>query len=171
MDVTKMESKRLKYRPFMETDYDDLYDILSNKITCHYLPGVEQYTKEQVQKWLTYFISTFSIENRHVIYAITTKDNDKVIGYTGCNYVPEFKTNEIKYIFHPDFFGKGYATEAAQTMKDVAKELGFKWLVGLADVDNIPSQVILKKIGYTYKKTIDIWGGTMKYYELELNGD
>ena len=168
MNFNHIQSNRLDYRPFAEQDYSDLQKILTNPITCTYLPGADVYTDEQVHKWLNYFLKSFSIEKKHVIYAIRLIDHPTMIGYCGCNFVPEFNTNEIKYIFHPDYFGKGYATEAAFTMKDVAKAFGFSTLVGLAEVENIASQRVLEKIGYQYIKTMDIWGGTMKYYELKL---
>jgi len=168
MDFLQMQSQRLAYQPFQPYDYDDLVKILSNPMTCQYLPGETVYTKEQIQKWLQYFINSFSIEKKHVIYAIRLHQQPTIIGYCGCNFVPEFHTNEIKYIFHPDYFGKGYATEAAMQMKEIAQAFGFEKLVGLADIENIPSQKILEKIGYEYQTTMDIWGGTMKYYELQL---
>lgn len=168
MDHINRRSERLSFQPFTEQDFDDLHRILSNPQTCQYLPGGKPYTEEQVLKWLHYFIKSFSIDKKHVIYAIRLHKNPRIIGYCGCNFVPEFNTNEIKYILHPDYFGHGYATEAAEMMKQIAKEFHFDTLVGLADSRNKASQRILEKIGYVYKKTIDIWGETMKYYELEL---
>ena len=53
-------------------------------------------------------------------------------------------------------------------MKKVAKLLGLKHLVGLADINNIPSQKVLEKIGYEFKEVVEHWGSTLKYYELKL---
>ncbi|QMS85573.1 GNAT family N-acetyltransferase [Candidatus Xianfuyuplasma coldseepsis] len=168
MDLTTLQSKRLTFQPFNAHDFEDLYRILSNQQTCQYLPGGKPYTEEQVHKWLNYFINSFSIDKRHVVYAIRLHNDLRIIGYCGCNFVPEFNTNEIKYILHPDYFGYGYATEAALMMKQVASTFDFTTLVGLADIRNIASQRVLEKIGYIYQKTIDIWGETMKYYELPI---
>ena len=163
-----LTSERLRYRRFNEEDFADLYRILGDPIVCLYLPGVTQHTEEHVRKYLAYFIRTFDSETHQYIYAITCQDAEEVIGYCGCAYVKEFECNEIKYFFRPDQFGKGYATEAAKRMKQLAQDDGLTHLVGLADIRNIPSQRILEKIGYIYQKTIPLWGETMKYYTIKL---
>lgn len=168
MNVNSFVSARLSYTPFQESDFDDLYRILSNPIVCQYLPGVESYTKEQVQKYLMYFMKTFDESTNQYIYAIRKRDASNIIGYCGCAYINEFSCNEIKYFFHPDAFGQGYATEAALRMKQLAQEVGITHLVGLADIRNKASMRILEKIGYVYQETISIWGETMAYYTLNL---
>ena len=168
MNYNHLESTRLTYEPFKESDFDDLTDILTDSVVCEYLPGDTPYSVEMVKRWLNFFINSFSVEKKNLIYAIRIKGKDKVIGYCGCNYVAEFEANEIKYILNKNYFGFGYATEAATTMKLLAKELGLSFLVGLADIGNIPSQKVLEKIGYEYQKTVELWGATLRYYELHL---
>ena len=168
MNYQQLESSRLTYTPFQESDFDDLVDILTDPVVCEYLPGDTPYSVEMVKRWLSFFINSFSVEKKNLIYAIRIKGKEKLIGYCGCNYVTEFETNEIKYILNKDYFGFGYATEAASTMKVLAQNVGLTFLVGLADIHNIPSQRVLEKIGYEYQKTVELWGATLRYYELHL---
>ena len=166
--LDKLQSKRLSYRRFKETDLEDLFNILGDPVVCQYLPGSEVYTKEQVGKWLNYFIKSFNADKQHYIYAVTQKESDKVIGYCGCAYIDEYKCDEIKYFLNKDFFGQGLATEMAFRMKQLAKDVGLKHVVGLSDIHNIGSQKILEKIGYKYVENVSLWGSMLKYYELDL---
>lgn len=168
MNLDAFESERLFYRAFTKNDFDDLFSILGNPKTCEYLPIKDCYNENQVNRWLDMFASNFSITRKNVTYAITLKNNTKVIGYAGCSYIKEFNCNEIEYVFNESYFGKGYASEAARKMKEVAIQLDLKKLVALADINNIPSQKILEKIGYTYIENKYLWGITLKYYELTL---
>lgn len=167
-DLKQLSSERLEYRGFTESDYDDLNEILGNEEVCRYLPVSGVYTKEQVQRVLNYFIKTFVIEEKNLHYIVTLKGTDTVIGYCGCSYIKEFECNEIEYFLKPQFFQKGYASEIAFKMKEVASSLGLKHLVGLADINNIPSQKVLEKIGYQYIDVRILWGSTLKYYQLAL---
>ena len=135
---------------------------------CKFLPGDKPYTKEQVTKVLDYFVKTFVIENKNLHYAVEKKGTKEFIGYCGCSYIEEYKCNEIEYFLNPKFFGRGYASEMAFVMKDVAIELGLTSVVGLADRHNIPSQKILEKIGYVYQSDVVHWGLELKLYRLGL---
>lgn len=169
MNLKNLESKHLLYRPFEAADYDDLFAFLSLDEVCEYLPGDKAFNDVQVKKWLNYFIQTFDIEKPNMIYAVSTKNDPKVIGYVGLAYVVEFSKNEIMYAFHPEVWGKGYATEASHKMKEVAVSCGLKEVIALADINNGASERVLLKVGYRYVEDIEIWGLKMKYFELELN--
>jgi ribosomal-protein-alanine N-acetyltransferase len=169
MNHTNFASKRLQYRPFKETDYDDLFAFLSTKEVCAYLPGEEPYNAVQVQKWLNYFIKTFDETKPNLVYAVSFVNELEVIGYVGLAYVKEFEQNEIMYAFHPKVWGKGYATEASYMMKELAQELKITKLIGLTDIDNIASEKVLRHIGYEFVKNLEIWGLEMKYFELDLS--
>ena len=168
MDLNSFQSDRLNFRPFCENDLGDLVSILSNKQVCEYLPGENPYTHEQVSRVLNYFIKTFIIDKKNLHFICSLKGTNTVVGYAGCSYIIEYDCNEIEYFLKPDYFGNGYASEMAFEMKKVAIELGLTHLVGLAHIDNIPSQKILEKIGYEFKNNVEHWNCPLKYYELNI---
>jgi len=168
MNLVKFNSERLDFRAFEEKDFNDLYAILGNEEVCEYLTGDQTYTEEQIKRLLDYFIKTFVIEKKNLHYAVTLKDTNEFIGYCGCSYIKEYECNEIEYFLKPVYFGKGYASEMAKMMKGVAINLGLKHLVGLADINNIPSQKILEKVGYKFDSVVEHWGLKLKYYTMDL---
>ncbi len=67
----------------------------------------------------------------------------------------ENRTGEVGYVLHPDVWGKGLATEAAQEIL----ALGFKRhhmhrIFATCEPGNHASQRVLKKIGMTYEGTM-----------------
>lgn len=166
--MSTLESKRLKYTKFTKDDFADLYEFLSSEEVCRYLPGPKAFSKEQITRWLHFFIDSYDIDKPNLIYAVREKGGQKVIGYAGFAYVDEFQKNEIMYAFHKDVWGQGYATEAAFQMLDIAKSYNQKRIIALADTRNIASQKVLLKIGYKQKDQIKLWGSDLYYYELRL---
>lgn len=166
--MLNIESDRLVYRKFTKDDYEDLYEILSNPKVCTYLPGDDNKSKEEIEKWHTMFQNSFMDDRQNRIFAILEKGSKKVIGYGGLGYVKEFDKIEIMYGFNEFVWGKGYATETSLRMKELAIELGIKDLIALADINNIASQKILRKTGFEEVEQIHIWGIDCFYYEMKL---
>jgi RimJ/RimL family protein N-acetyltransferase len=164
----KLNSLRLEYRPFLESDYDDLEDILSRNEVCLFLPGKTPRTPIQIEKTLTHFIKNFQIEKANVVFAVSIQNQKKVIGYAGLQYVKEYDKTEIMYGFHNDYWKKGFATEASLRMKELAKEWVITDLIALADTENIGSQNVLIKTGFKKMNEVDLWGLHMYYYEMNL---
>jgi len=61
---------------------------------------------------------------------------------------PEWwQTWELGYVFHPDHWGRGYATEACRTLLDAAFEGGAHRVVAHCDPANIRSWALLERLG------------------------
>lgn len=162
-----LSSKRCTYREWKLSDYDDLKEIFSNDKVCEYLPINGHLTDEQIKKVLDRHIAMApSNKQESSLYAI--KYEGKVIGYCGVVFIKEKDKFEIMYGLNEDYWGQGFASEAAFIMKEVAKEKGLKEVIAFADPKNIPSNLILKKIGYQFIDEIDLWNMRLSYYEMSL---
>ena len=65
------------------------------------------------------------------------------------------------------FWGRGYDFESALPCIDFAfNELGLDRMVSLANVENVASTGLMKKLGFTYEKDIHIYGEDAVYYAL-----
>ena len=107
----KIETDRLILRQFEESDYDDLYEFLSQRKEDEFeaYPGI---TYENGKEHLAYRVHSDEF------VAIELKETGKVIGnvYFGKR---DFEAREIGYIVNKDYQRKGYAREAvAAVLKD-----------------------------------------------------
>jgi RimJ/RimL family protein N-acetyltransferase len=69
---------------------------------------------------------------------------------------------EVGWHLHPDWQGRGYATEAARAMLERAGAAGIEVVVALIDLDNERSQRLAMRLGMQDEGVTDRW------YELTL---
>lgn len=165
---SRLESERLVYRKLQEEDLMFFYQVLQNPQVCLYLPGPKIYPKEIIKRFYDFYKESFSVEERQLVYLVLEKDSFKPIGYAGIQPVKEFKQIEIFYVLDEPFWNKGYATEVSLRMKELAKEVGLDYVIGLADIRNLASQKVLEKTGFQKIEQIDLWGLTLFFYDLKL---
>ena len=164
--MEKLESANLEFKVLRDENLDDLVEILTNDEVCKYLPGEKAYPVEVVKNFLKHYKNNFSVTTPNLCYGIYEKNKGKLIGYGGVVFVKELNMPEIMYGFNKNYWNKGYATEAAFRFKELAKELKLKKLIGLAAINNVASNKILVKIGYSFIKQSNLWDTELYMYEL-----
>jgi len=105
----RIKTERLIIRNFMENDFDDLYEYLSDKETYKYEPG-KPITIEKAKD----LCEERSKDNKFLAVQL----NKKIIGHIYINQIEPNKllTWETGYIFNRHYQGKGYATESLKTL-------------------------------------------------------
>lgn len=161
-----MKSKRLAYRLFKETDFNDLKAMYGSDAFCQYLPVKGHLNDSQVNRYLEKLSAMKNNDQCSTIFAAVYKE--RVIGYAGIVWVKEYEQYEIMYGFNASYWQMGFGKEAALTMKRIAKQRNLKKVIAFAHVDNEPSQHILNAIGYHKVKLIELWGLDLYYYEMDL---
>ena len=162
-----LETERLSLRKFTEADELFVYELMGSDKVCEYFPGKKGYSLETCKKLLNYYIKSFGYQDKQRIYLVSTKEGEK-IGYVGIQIVKDFNKFEVFYALKPDFWGFGYATEAAIEMIKLAKLTNIDELIALADIENPASQHVLEKIGYTKEKQIKLWELDLYFYTMKL---
>ncbi|MFC7244017.1 GNAT family N-acetyltransferase [Catellatospora aurea] len=109
----------------------------------------------------------YAAEPGYGVWAVESRGTGVVAGSVLLKPLPEPADGpgrgevEIGWHFHPDCWGHGYATEAAQAV------LAYGWTLGLAEIhaiarpDNTPSLAVMRRIGMTRV------GRTHRWYDME----
>ncbi|KGR78616.1 GNAT family N-acetyltransferase [Ureibacillus sinduriensis] len=137
-----LESKRLQIRNFIQEDVLAVHAYTSNPLVMEYIPeGVM--TLEET----TDFVFENLGDNAQK-YAVVQKEDNQLIGHiVFFKYFGEH-TYEIGWVFNPDYYNRGFATEAAQTILDYGfSELKLHRIIATCQPENIPSYRIMEKIG------------------------
>jgi len=72
---------------------------------------------------------------------------------------------EVGWHLHPEFQGRGLATEAARAVLVLAAKTGMDEVLALTDLDNTPSQRVAERLGMTGEGVTERWfGETMRQY-------
>ena len=83
-------------------------------------------------------------------FLIVVKDTDHIIGSIDYKYVPRDGVTEVGYGMNPRYQGHGYMTEALSAFLDFGKALGIRIVRADTLPNNIKSQNVLKRCGFTF---------------------
>ncbi len=165
-------TERLILRKLKEDDVDNIFLLDSNPEVMKYV-GVPPLThKEESAKMLENIINQYK-KNGTARLAVIEKESNRFIGWSGIKLLTDevngFKNiYELGYRFLPEFWGKGYATEAALASLDLGfNQLNAEKIYAYADINNQSSNHILTKLGFENKGTFIDEGDICNWYELK----
>ena len=85
-------------------------------------------------------------------FLIVLKENSRIIGSIDYKYVPKDGVTEVGYGMNPQYEGHGYMTEALKAFLLFGKSLGIKTVLAETLKENIKSQNVLKRCGFSFLK-------------------
>ncbi len=157
------ETDRLKIRIFEMDDVEPMLRIFGDVEVMHFGDGIQ--TRDWVQNFLRESINGIEQFPGAAPWAVDLKNQFETIGYCGLFYFSDINGRaelEIGYRIARDYWGQGYATEAAAAVRDyVFKTLKHPRLIALIDPENISSINVAKKIGFRFEA--DVTSGIYPY--------
>lgn len=114
-----LATQRLILRPLQVGDCFDMYDYAKRAEVTKYLTWSPHVDLEHTKEYLKYIKKHYRLGDFYD-WAVVVADENRMIGTCGfTRFHFEHDSAEIGYVLHPDYHGKGYATEA------VSKVIGF----------------------------------------------
>ena len=150
------QSERLNFRKLEETDFDWWMEFSLNPEATRYFDFSANITPADFCKlWFKRVFDRYKndIGGHNVL---VERETEKSVGMCGLmvQEVDGISELEIGYSLHPAFWGKGYATEAAQKCRDFAFENNFaESLISIIHVDNSASAKVSLRNGMKPEKT------------------
>lgn len=145
-----IETDRLILRFNRADDLDDVYAYLGRDDATRWI-DFDTRSREEVRALLDRRQKKRQIEKDDdgLIFAVVERESNRVIGdiYFIVKSI-ESKQAELGYIFHPDFHGKGYATEACEAVLAMAFETyDLHRVYSECDVLNPPAFKLMERLG------------------------
>ncbi len=145
-----METPRLLLRQFTMADASLILGLNSKAATVKFLHEPLLQTIADAEKVLTQIILPQYKLNLGR-WAVHLKDSNAFIGWCGLKYSAALNETDIGYRFLEQYWGKGYATEAAKhTLEYAFNTLHLQSVTGRAHIDNTASIKILETIGMQF---------------------
>lgn len=150
MSETLIETERLLLQSWEPDQLDDVIALHSDPVVAQYLtaagtPWSAAYARDSLASW----IELFNTRRLGKLRAVR-KSDARFIGRAGFGIYPHTGEPELGYTFFREYWGQGYATEAAAGLRDwYFAHTDATHFIGLADIRNIASITVLKKIGMT----------------------
>lgn len=141
-----LNSARLHFRQLMDSDAPEVFRLRSDKERMKYIPRPILENEEQALAMI-HFMNQKIAENTDINWAVEEKATGKFIGFMGFYRTqPENHRTEIGYMVLPEFEGKGYVTEAINTMLEYAFSVqNFHSICAIIDPNNGASARVLEK--------------------------
>lgn len=100
---------------------------------------------------------------------VELKETGKPIGTCGLLKREALDFPDLGYAFLPEFCGKGFAMEAADAIlkKEIVNH-SLNTVLAVTFPDNLSSNNLLKKIGFTLKGTMELYGLQNNLYEYRV---
>jgi len=145
-----LETQRLLLRPFTRGDVDAVHDYRRREDVARFLfdpPLSREECAEAVQQRIGQI--AFELEGDKIVLAVTLRESGLLIGEVSLIWRSvEARQAEVGWIFHPEYQGKGYATEAAVAMLDLAFTLGdIHRVMARCDARNEASARLMERLG------------------------
>ncbi|HEY5587047.1 MAG TPA: GNAT family protein [Ruminiclostridium sp.] len=148
-------SERLKYRYFTKQDFSLFYSVFSNEQVMRYAWIDKFNSEEESIPFFESFLNKEDMLNKHNSYefAIFSYEDHCFIGFANIeihSQNPFGGCGEIGYFLLPDYWGKGYATEIANTLIEVGfTKLELHKMCARCNSNNLKSEAIMKKTTMT----------------------
>ncbi len=156
--IPTFQTVSLTLRPLRETDAPILHRIYQMKGVLAYFPTTVPPPLEKVGRWIASQEKHW-LEHGYGNWGITPQGATEIVGWAGLQFLPELDETEVGFLLSSEYWGKGYATEAALA----ALQFGFDrirldHIIALVHPDNRASQRVIQKCGMDYLETIPLWG-------------
>lgn len=151
----RLETKRLLLRPTNETDLDDMMRVAGHMAVARNTGTIgHPFTLDDAKARLARHRQSLA-DRTGIGFAVLLKESGLGIGTTGFfGYSPEHGHAEVGYMFDPDCWGRGYATESLRAVVQHAfGEWGIRRLTASYFADNPASGRVLSKVGFQHEGT------------------
>jgi RimJ/RimL family protein N-acetyltransferase len=141
----KLETDRLLLRLPQASDFDRFAELLADEQAARYIGG--QAPRAAAWRRFLQMPGAWAVQG-FGMFAVVEKASGRWVGQAGPWRPEGWPGNEIGWTFHPDAWGKGYATEAATTAMDYAfRVLDWDSVVHCIHPDNAGSQRVALRLG------------------------
>lgn len=144
-----LTTERLILRHWKEADLEPFAALNADPVVMEHFPKLStlQETKEMIER-----IEAAFAKNTFGLWAVELKSTNEFIGFVGLAR-PNFDAHftpcvEIGWRLAKEFWGKGYAPEAArESLKYGFEQSGLEEIIAITSTTNVNSMTVMKKIG------------------------
>ncbi|HYD21262.1 MAG TPA: GNAT family N-acetyltransferase, partial [Flavipsychrobacter sp.] len=162
-------TKRLKLRKLREDDYDQWLPLFRQQGVARFL-GLEHLPtpEEQCSLWFERSFKRYN-ENLGGMNVLIDKETGNLVGQSGLlvQNVDDQERLEVGYSILPQYWQKGYATEAARKCRDYAFENDYtESLISIIHIENVNSIKVAENNGMSFSHETIFKNTAVKIYRI-----
>ncbi len=160
-------TERLRLRVYREDDVEQIHAVLYGDPAVRQLTGGVS-TVDETQAIIAHYIDLHE-RLGYSYWAVEERGSGQIVGEAGLKPLDDVGPDvEIGYAFAEACWGRGYATEAAEAIRDEAfGPLGFERIFATAREANAGSRNVLDKLGFTPNSPPGPAHADLRYYVVD----
>lgn len=164
MNQPVMETVRLTLRPLTAEDFTDYAAMLADPEVGRFLFAGGPMPAEDAWRELALFIGHREMRG-YSNWALVEKATGQFVGRAGPWQPFGWPGLEIGWCLRKEYWGKGYATEAARAALTYCfEELEADQVISLIRTGNTPSVRVAERIGHTHLRDLNLANGVCHLY-------
>ena len=158
------ETERLFLRRLDENDIDAIFAMRIDKDVMRFIRETQD--RAESANWIKLVSSRWKNE-KIGFCALIEKQSAKLIGWCGLWKLKETGETEIGYAIAKEFWGKGFAVEAAEAFLTYGfNELNLSKIVAVAFPENTASRRVMEKLGMKFDYLGEFYGCDLVHYSI-----
>lgn len=159
--LTVLTTERLRLRRLTPDDAGFALRLLNEPSFIRYVADRGVRTLEQARAYLRDGPLASYERNGFGLWLVEEKESGAAAGICGLVKRAELEDVDIGYSLLPEFWSRGYASEAAAGVLHYARSaLGLRRIVAVTSPDNHASIRLLEKLGFVYEGMTKLAGGS-----------
>lgn len=165
MEVT-LETERLRLRAFRNSDLDAYAPMCADPEVMKYLGTGVTLNRSESWRSMATILGHWRLLG-YGMFAVELKATGELLGRAGFLDPPGWPGFELGWVLGRQYWGHGYAFEAAVAARDYAFEkLGKERLISLIRPDNHRSIRVAEKLGEKHTGDVELLGSVARIYEI-----
>jgi len=151
-----IQTPRLLLSPVMGSHADAAFGPMQDDAIYQWISMNKPRSVESLRADWTRLESRLSTDGADAwpVWTITTRSDDALVGEVDAVIDDQFVCTNLGYYLFPEFWGRGFATEAVQAAADHLISHGVHRLVATVTVGNHASAQVLRKAGFSFTRII-----------------
>jgi len=163
-----LETPRLLLQQWRPEDWSAFKPIATNPEVMRYINGGIPWSDERIRDFVSRQIALYQ-ERGHCRWKLTGKTSGALCGFCGVGRFHEFPDPEIGWWLAPNYWGNGFATEAARAaLDDAFRRVAIPRIVSIAHRENSASIRIMQKLGLAFEADFENEGLPLRRYAIHL---
>jgi len=162
-----IQTTRLEMRPYQDDDFEFLCSLFSDPEVVRFVGDGKTRDRDGAMLFLYWIYRSYKTDPKLGLRVLVRKQDKKLVGHAGL--VPQTINGneelEIGYWIAREYWGQGYATEAAEALKEYgSQKLGKERFVSLIQPENRASRKVAERIGMELEEEIVLGGREVCVY-------
>jgi len=165
-----LTTKRLRLRSIVRDDLDSLATLFADPEVMRFSLGMLD--RDQTREKLDRILESMASRGWDS-FIVESLDGDRFVGIVGLapQTVDGVEEIEMGYRLMPEFWGRGFATEAACACRDYAfKTLGMPRIISIIEPANVGSIRVTENAGLRFERETKKWDRQVRIYSAAAEG-